>query len=217
MNRSLRTVALVITLVLAASGINHGVFSLLQGNAPKGSLFITAIGPDHLMWEHGGEGAFTVLPTFRLTGIMAISLSIVLVVWAFAGMHRSGGTMVLLALFILLFIFGGGLAQLPFFVGVVLIASRINAPLRQPRRRGLTGIWRPALAAFVVLMLFALQTATTGFVPGIRAPDVVLVVMLAFVAASLVLEVIAAVGAAQEDAVRAFGGTAPATPTRSAS
>ena len=82
MNHSTRIIVAVIGIMLAISGLNHGIFEVLQGNTPTGGVGINAIGPDHIQWEWGGEGAFTLVPNFLLTGLLAITISILVAVWS---------------------------------------------------------------------------------------------------------------------------------------
>ena len=63
-------------------------------------------------------------------------------------------------------------------------------------------VWRPLTVASVVLMLFALQGATTGFVPGVSDPDTALVVVLGCVVLSLLLSPVIYSAALVEDARR---------------
>jgi hypothetical protein len=82
MNRATKTIVSTVGVILGISGIDHGIFEILQGNQRTESLLINAIGPEHIMWEHGGEGAFTILPTFLLTGILAITVGIAMIIWS---------------------------------------------------------------------------------------------------------------------------------------
>lgn len=206
-NESLRRSVVIISFVFAISGINHGVFEILQGNTPTERTFISAIGPAHRMWVHGEEGAFTVLPSFLLTGIMAVTTSVALAIWAVRGLTYRYGAGILLGLFVLLFLFGGGVAQAPFFLILWAFATRITRPIgwwkqlvRNAVPRWYHRLWRPLTALFVVMMIFSLQAATTGFVPGVRDPDRALTVVLSLVGTSLILSPVIYSSALCEDA-----------------
>jgi hypothetical protein len=206
MNLTLRRVVTTFCIVFAVSGLSHGVFEILQGAAPTGGPFIAAIGPEHQMWLHGQEGAFTVLPTFLATGIAAVTLSATVVAWALWGLGRRYGGQVLMALLVLLVLFGGGVAQLAFFLVLWPFATRIRGSLGWWRRRlpgggprWLAPLWKPLTVAFVVLMLLALQAAITGFVPGVSDPDLVLAITLTCVVVSLVISPVAYVAAIAHD------------------
>ena len=58
------------------------------------------------MWEHGGEGAFTILPTFLLTGILALLVGIAMIVWSVWFIDKKRGPLVFFLLNILLFVCG---------------------------------------------------------------------------------------------------------------
>ena len=64
MNRATKTIVSTIGIILGLSGIDHGIFEILQGNQPTNGLLIQAIGPAQKMWEYGGEEAFTIIPNF---------------------------------------------------------------------------------------------------------------------------------------------------------
>ena len=50
------------------SGINHGIFEILQGNAPTNGLVISAIGEAQRFWVEANEPAFTIVPNLMITG-----------------------------------------------------------------------------------------------------------------------------------------------------
>ena len=110
MNRATKIIVSTIGVILGISGIDHGIFEILQGNQPTEGLIINAIGPDHIMWKHGGESAFTILPTFLLTGILALLAGIAMIVWTVRYIDRKRGPLAFFLLNILLFLFGGGVA-----------------------------------------------------------------------------------------------------------
>jgi hypothetical protein len=178
MNHSTRIIVAVIGIMLAISGLNHGIFEVLQGNTPTGGVGINAIGPDHIQWEWGGEGAFTLVPNFLLTGLLAILVSITIAVWSVGFVHKKGGAMVFILLFVALFLVGGGAAQLVFFLPAWGVATRINKPLTWWKkvlpdkiRPALGKIWPFTLSISVVSFLTGLYIAITGRVPGFNITD----------------------------------------------
>ncbi|HKM79666.1 MAG TPA: hypothetical protein VJY15_01705 [Candidatus Acidoferrum sp.] len=167
--------------LFALAGIDHGFFETLQGNAPTGGLIIHAIGERNRMWTYGTEDAFTLIPNFLASGITAIVVSLVIVVWSLWFVHRKYGSLVFLLLFILLFLGGGGVAQVLFFTIAWAVATRINKPLTWWRavlpksvRGVLAPLWSWCLIAFTLLGLVALEIAVVGFVPGVNDPKLVL-------------------------------------------
>lgn len=114
--------------IFGISGMLHGFFEALQGNVPTGGFFIAAIGEAHQMWPHGTEPAFTLIPNFLITGIVAMAVGLAVVVWSLLFVHRRYGSTILLLLFILLLLVGGGVAQIVFFPFIWLVSTRINKP-----------------------------------------------------------------------------------------
>jgi hypothetical protein len=181
MNRATKTIVATIGSILAIAGLAHGIPELVQGNAPTEGLIIQAIGPDQRMWQYGTEEAFTLLPTYLLTGLAAVGISLALIVWAVWLVHTKRGATVLGLLFISLFLFGGGIAaQIMFAPFVWGAATRINTPLTWWRnvlpasvRPGLARLWPVTLALGSLSFLIGLFIAITGYVPGQSDPDVI--------------------------------------------
>jgi len=191
MNRATKTIVSAIGVILGISGIDHGIFEILQGNQPTGGLVVNAIGPDQIMWKHGGESAFTILPTFLLTGILAILVGIATIVWSVWYIDQRHGSLVFLLLNVMLFLFGGGIAApILIYPAAGIAATRIHKPLRGWRkalpkriRPVLATLWPYTLTIGVLSMLIGLYIAITGNIPGMGAddPDRILVIDLSFV------------------------------------
>jgi hypothetical protein len=193
-NRATRANVATLGAIFGISGMNHGFFEILQGSIPTGGLFISAIGEAQKMWPHGDEAAFTLIPNFLLTGIAAMMVGFTLVVWSVGFVHKMNGPTVFILLFILLLVVGGGVAQILFFPFFWLASTRINQRLAWWRgnlsakgQARLAKLWPLSLVVSSALFVFALETATTGFVPGVVNPDTVLAVMLICLAAEVIL------------------------------
>lgn len=185
MNHATRVTVAALGVIFGISGMTHGFFETLQGNTPTDGLFIAAIGEAHRFWVHGSEYAFTLIPNFLVTGILAMAVGLAVIIWSVGFVHRKHGPLVLLLLFILLFLVGGGVAQVLFFILICAAATRINSSLTWWRRvlpegvrRVLARLWPWSLTVGSLLMLGALAIAVFGFVPGLNAPDQVLAVMV---------------------------------------
>ena len=182
MNLTTRINVVVMTIVLAVSGmLAHGFFEVLQGNKPTDGLIIQAIGPEQQMWLYGTEEAFSLVPNFLVTGLLAMGASLALIVWAAGFVHKRHGPLVLLLLFVLLFLVGGGIAQVLFFVPLCAASTRINKPLTWWRRvlperlrPVLAKLWPWFLTTAAVLFLLGLAISITGFFPGLTDPDQIL-------------------------------------------
>ncbi len=187
MNRVTKTIVATIGVVLAIAGLDHGIFEILQGNKPTPGLIIQAIGPEMNLW--GTEEAFTILPTYLATGIVAVSLSLFLIVWAVGFVHTRHGATIMGLLFVGLFLFGGGIAAqvicAPF---VWAAATRIHKPLPWWRkvlpegiRPALARLWPFTLALGSLSFLIGMFIAITGYVPGVTDDETILAVCWAFV------------------------------------
>ncbi len=192
MKNSTRVIVATLGVVFGISGMSHGLFETLQGNTPTGGMFISAIGEAHRMWVHGNEYAFTVIPNFLITGILAMIVSLTIMIWSVGFVHKKNGPLVFLLLFILLFLVGGGIGQIVFFTLTWAVSTRINKPLTWWRkvlpesvRKVLSKLWSWSLIAGSLLIVMALEIAITGFVPGVNDPDLILIIMLTALGAGL--------------------------------
>ena len=164
-----RVLASTIGAIVGLAGMEHGLFEMLQGGVTTSGLVIDAIGPSQKLWVGATEPALTVVPNFFASGVLAMVVGFLVVVWAVAFVQRKYGAPVLLFLSILLFLVGGG--SPPIFLGIVAsaVATRINKPLTWWRanlngnvRGFLAKLWPWSIIAFVFLFWFAVLAAITG-------------------------------------------------------
>jgi hypothetical protein len=210
MNKATRIIVATLGSIFGFSGMSHGFFEVLQGNTPTGGMFIPAIGEAQKMWPHGNEYAFSLIPNFLITGIVAMLVSLIIVVWSIGFTHKKYGPTILFLLFVLLLLAGGGVAQIIFFPFICLVSTRINKPLKWWRKvlpakihKPLGKLWPRCLAIVSFLFVFALQIAITGFVPGMSDPEKVLAVtMLCLGLAAILLPLTFMSGFAQDIAMR---------------
>lgn len=201
MNRATRINVVTLGVMLALSGmLAHGLFEVLQGKTPTGGLFIEAIGEAQRMWEHGTEGAFTIIPNFLLTGLLAMAVSLCIIVWSIGFLHNKHGPAIFLFLFILLFLVGGGVAQVAFFIPACAASTRIHKPLAWWRRvlpeglrRVLAKLWLWFYLVGAVLFIVALIVSVTGFVPGVSDADQILSIDWSILGAGYLLYLLAIV------------------------
>lgn len=165
-----RVVASTFGVLVGLAGIEHGYFELLQGDVRPGSIMIEAIGPAQRFWEYGTERALTIIPSFLVTGILAMVFGLLVVIWAGAFVHRKNGAGVLLLLSIMLFLVGGGFG--PIFLAILAsaTATRIDKPLRWWRahlpvnvRGFLTKLWPWSIVASVLLFVISVEIAIFGY------------------------------------------------------
>ena len=128
MNRATRINVSTMGVILAIAGMVHGIFEIFQGNTPTGGLIIQTIGDAHQMWLYGTEEAFTIVPNFLITGILAMVVSLTVVIWSGWFIARKRGAVVFLLLSVLQFLVGGGFAQIFQVLLVAAAATRDSYP-----------------------------------------------------------------------------------------
>jgi len=139
--------------------MEHGYLETLQGNVTPGSILIFAMGPPcqaTRVWN-GCEPAMTIMPNFFVTGVLALIVSFIVILWAAAFVQRKNGGLVLILLSIMLFLVGGGFASAEVGIIAGVAGTRIKAPFTWWRahfsvnsRRFLVALWPWALIAFLL-------------------------------------------------------------------
>jgi len=94
-NDATRAIASTLGVLVGLAGIEHGLFEMLQGNVYPSGIMIDAIDPTQRFWEFGTERALTIVPSFRVTGILAIIFGILVTTWAAAFIERKYGALTL--------------------------------------------------------------------------------------------------------------------------
>jgi hypothetical protein len=186
---------------VGVSGLDHGLFEALQGNTATPGLIVQAIGPAQRMWINGTEEAFTLVPNFLVTGVLAMAVGLLTIAWSIRFLDRPNGSRVLLLLGGLLFFVGGGIGMLVFLLFGWAVARRIHRPLTWPSvqpasmSRGLGSAWPGLVATGLALYAFALEVAIVGVVPGVSDPDTALLICWSALLAMLAVFFFALVGA----------------------
>jgi len=196
-----KNATLVITktigVIFGLSGINHGFFESLQGNKPTKGLIIQAIGETQRFYAQGTEEAFTIIPNFLITGLLSMALGLAIVIWSLGFLQTKKGPTVFLVLFVLLFLVGGGIGQIVFFIPAWAFATRMNKPLTWwkktlPRRLWpfLSKLWVITLILASLAILIGIELAIFGFFPGLTNPDKISNTAGLFVLTSVILYII---------------------------
>jgi len=171
-NRATRVVATVLGVYSGLLGMAHGVFEYRQGSLPTESVLIAAIGAPCQMesaW-HACFPAMTLVPNFRLSGILTLIIGVVILVWTSAFVQRKRGWLILILLSIGSMLVGAGFTPPALGVLAGAIGSQINRPLGD--RKGLLSgnfgvflstLWPWSLVAYVSWIVF--QTCL-GFFAG---------------------------------------------------
>ena len=130
MRSASRTTATVLGLFAGGAGIEHGIYEILSGNVRPQGLMISSMGPPcqpEAVW-HRCEPAMTILPSFLITGIVAVAIGAFFMLWSLAFVQRKGGGLVLIFTSVPMLLFGGGL--FPPLIGIVAgsVGTRLNRP-----------------------------------------------------------------------------------------
>lgn len=148
--QAMPTVVTAVGLVAAFAGVEHGIGELSQPLTDSGSIMIES-------WPHvaafeplSGEPAMTLIPELRVSGVLTISLSIVLGWVALRARVRRRDGWLLLGVSLLLLLVGGGFG--PPLLGAVLgigllraAGARSDVRPPSPVSRALARWWRPML------------------------------------------------------------------------
>ncbi len=192
-----RVTATTIGVIFGLSGFNHGFFEFLQGNTPTDGLVIQAIGEAQRFWPLGTEEAFTIIPNFMISGLLSMVLGLAIVIWSIGFIQTQNGRAVFLGLFILLFLVGGGIGQIAFFIPAWAFATRIDKPLTWwrkvlPRRIWslLSKLWIVTLILASLLCLMGVEVAIFGIVPGMTDPEQIQNTAMLLILSSAILYVI---------------------------
>ncbi|HET8910646.1 MAG TPA: hypothetical protein VFN23_04235 [Ktedonobacteraceae bacterium] len=102
-NGSTRLFVIIQGVMLGLIGMVQGRAETLQGATPTGGGWLNSI------------GAFTILPTYFITGIAAIVVSFSLIVWTIGFIHKKNGPLIFLLLSLLLFLSVAGWHRWSFF------------------------------------------------------------------------------------------------------
>lgn len=182
-NSATKTISTAIGVLVGFFGIEHGFFEVLQGNikpttAPLGfqvdalgfGYVIDAIGPNQKFWSGATEPAFTIIPNFLITGLLAIVIGIIVCIWSLKYLDKIHGVSIFFTLSIILFLFGGGFAPIVNAVICSLTATRINKPLNwwknniyNEKTDILARLWPLSGILAIVLGLFSVEIAILGF------------------------------------------------------
>lgn len=130
-NTATRIVATVLGVTAGLLGLEHGYFEARQGSVVPGGIVMNAIGPHcqpSQVW-HACEPAMTIIPNYLVTGVCAISCSLVVLLWAAFFVNSKHGGWVLLLLALSLTLVGGGFVTLLFGLLAAAAGTRIHAPL----------------------------------------------------------------------------------------
>ncbi|MFW9996551.1 MAG: hypothetical protein ACFFD4_31190 [Candidatus Odinarchaeota archaeon] len=181
--------------ILGIAGLEHGIGEILQGNRVPESIFIQSW-PDEKLYEIlAGEPAMTIVPNLLLTGILAVLVSAILIIWAIAFIERKHGGLILIVLSFIMMLVGGGLAG-PILMGIIvgLAGTRINSKFAWMEehvnaRNVLAKIWKPVYIVSVVswFSLWPGLIILSIFVSVVEPLIVIVLTLLSFISMLLAI------------------------------
>lgn len=156
MRKATRIAASMFGVAAGIAGLEHGYFEILQGNAKPESLIINSMGPPCVPEEvwNACEPAITIISNFLVTGILAVIIGVIILIWSVAFIQRKNGGLILILLSGALLLFGGGF--FPPLISIIggLAGTKINKPLtgKQPSTvlRFTAKLWPWPLVVFLV-------------------------------------------------------------------
>ncbi len=182
---AIKIAVMLVSIICGISGIVHGLFEVFQGNkaielhSVAGKLMIYAIGESNRFWEFGYAPAFTIIPNYLITGIIAIIISTIVIIYSANFIYFKYSWMILLLLSILQYLSGGGAAQFGCAIIISIYAMLINSRLRLWRkipykiRNIISKPWLILLVIFLIVFLHSIITEVFGFSYGVNDPNII--------------------------------------------
>ncbi|MFH1693413.1 MAG: hypothetical protein ABH890_03955 [Bacillota bacterium] len=205
-NNSIAFVVSVIGVIFGFGGMSHGFFEILQGNAQTTGFIINAIGPAQQMWEYGNEPAFSIIPNYLITGILAMLFGSLIIVFSIRYIHTKYSSSIFIILFVILFLVGGGIAQIIFFTYGYILATRIHKPLKFLRKimplamqKSIRHVYKPCSIVSAIFIIFSIEIAIFGFVPRTNDSELISRIMIICVFISFVLLILSSLSAISND------------------
>lgn len=170
-----RIVVAAFAILCGLTGITAGYFEILQGNIATDGLIVSTIGPEYSMWTTYSiydlmetYSAITIIPNFFVTGILAIIVSCLVIIWAVGFIHKKHGVIIFFLLSIIQLLVGGGFVM-DLAIITCIIATRINKPLTWWRshlsdkmQRLFAMIWPWSLIFYTILSIVLLGIPILG-------------------------------------------------------
>ena len=118
-----RSVLTFVGVFMGLGGATHGPGEILQGNVAPSGIYIRAW---PALIQLDGEPAMTLIPSFLVTGILAIILGLAVAVWAAKYLNSKNGGLILIVLSIIMLLVGGGIVPPIIEATIGIISIWIN-------------------------------------------------------------------------------------------
>ena len=122
----------------------------------------------------------TIVPNFLLTGIIAICVSLIVILWVVFFIRTKYGSLIFLLLSFIQFLVGGGIV-IDLAIMASILATRINKPLKWWRRhlsknvqRILANLWPWSIIAYSLLSFILLLIT----ILGVNNPEMIKLVLI---------------------------------------
>ena len=148
----IRVVVAAFGILCGLTGIIAGYFEILQGNTAPTGIVISTIGPNYSMADDFTYFAVTIIPNLLITGMVAIVISCLVIIWSVGFVHKKNGSLILLGLSFAQILVGGGWV-IDLVLMTCILASRISKPLNW---------WRSHLPAKLIFWLTKLLPLNLG-------------------------------------------------------
>ncbi|HEX6386096.1 MAG TPA: hypothetical protein VF177_15605 [Anaerolineae bacterium] len=124
-----RIIASTFGVLAGLGGLTHGVGEVLQGNVAPAGIIINSWTEGPIATNMGGEPGMTIVPNLLATGILTLSFSLAVLVWAALFVQRKNGGRILIALSVAMLLVGGGFG--PPIIGILagVAGTGIGSPL----------------------------------------------------------------------------------------
>ena len=187
----------VVGIILAMTAIIHGIMEISRGNTPTGGNLLKEI------------GAFTLIQNYLATGICTVLLGTFIIVWTPGYIATKHGASIFLVLYVMLFLTGGGFAQVLVFLITWALATRINKPLQWWRkilpenlRKKLSRMWPACFITCMSLFGTGIAIWLSWFITGGRAQNMVNYTCWGFLCGGLVFFVLTVIAGFAHDIER---------------
>jgi hypothetical protein len=138
-----RLVVAAFGILCGITGVIAGLFEARQGGVAPSGYVISTIGSNYVSADDFTYFAVTVVPNMFLTGMLAVIVSCLVIIWSVRFVHKKNGALILLGLSVVQMLVGGGWV-IDLSVVSCILATRIGKPLNW---------WRSNLPAGIRLWL----------------------------------------------------------------
>jgi hypothetical protein len=186
MRKATRVAASLFGIIAGVAGLEHGYFEILQGSTKPDSVMIASMGPPCVPEEiwNACEPAMTILPDFLITGILAVIIGLVIIIWSMGFIQRKRGGIILIILSVLLLLFGGGL--FPPLIGIIggAVGTKINKVITRKETSSIlmlaAKVWSWPLVIFMVWVWgqFLIGYFFNEFLQGVMGYGVILILLM---------------------------------------